>query len=328
MITWFLVRACTMICPVAAALLCAAPAIAQPGPDEPTPAGQETDESLLLSTGALDTKIAVMSFDALGMDSERVARLETLFRKELDRLSKRPLPSWPSIDATIRKSRKLRRCGRSNKCLARIGKALKVNAVVSGNVAGLGDSYILDIKVVSTRTGQEIRRLSTDPLRGNPDELIESMRVAAYRLLAPDELKGSLTVLTDLIGAVVKLDGKEVGKTPLPGPLYKLDLGEHKLEVLATGYVPFKETVAVRFQKSTRVVVRMTTTDAPDPADGAVIPTVTRKRPADTPWYSSKWMYIGVGVTAAIVGGYVGYRLARDPVVDCSQNPGACGAVP
>ena len=294
-------------------------------PDQPAstpdkaPGTPDPDDALLLSTGALDAKIAVMRFDALGMDSERVARLETLFRKELDRLSKQPLPSWATIDETIQKSRELRKCGSTDRCLARIGKALGVEAVVSGNVAALGDAYILDIKVVDSKNGKQIRRISTDPLRGNPDELILSMREAAYKLLAPEQLLGSLTVLTDLIGATVKLDGKPQGKTPLPGPLYKLKLGEHKLEVKAEGFMPFKETVEVRFQKSTRVVVRLVTNEA----DGT-LPTLVRKHPAPRPWYTNKWVYIGVGVTAALVGGLVGYGLSRDEVIDCGANPAAC----
>lgn len=298
----------------------ASPAQAQPAPPEGQ--GGDSDDALLLSTGAIDGEIAVMSFDALGMDAERVARLETLFRKELDRLSKRPLPSWPTIQATIQKSRKLRGCNLGNACLARIGKALGVKVVVSGNVAALGDSYVLDIKAVSVKTGKELRRFSTEPLRGNPDELILSMRVAAYRLLAPEELLGSIVVLTDLVGATVKLDGKVVGKTPLPGPLYKLALGEHQLEVLAKDYIPYRQTVEVRFQKTTRVIVRLATSEEPiiDPS----LPPVVRKRPAPSPWYTSTWMYVGVGVVAGVVGGYVGYRLARDPVIDCGVTPTAC----
>src|SRR5258708_40044595 len=42
---------------------------------------------------ALNQKLAVWRFDALGIDPELVARLETLFRMELDRLDQPPIPS-------------------------------------------------------------------------------------------------------------------------------------------------------------------------------------------------------------------------------------------
>ena len=50
------------------------------------PAPQEPEE-------VLDQKLAVWRFDALGIDPELVARLETLFRMELDRLDKQAMPS-------------------------------------------------------------------------------------------------------------------------------------------------------------------------------------------------------------------------------------------
>src|SRR5512136_631197 len=49
----------------------------------------------------LDQKLAVWRFDALGIDPALVAQLETLFRMELDRLDKQPMPSRRDIDRTI-----------------------------------------------------------------------------------------------------------------------------------------------------------------------------------------------------------------------------------
>ena len=51
---------------------------------------------------------------------------------------------------------------------------------------------------------------------------------------------------------------------------------------------------------------------------------IIRQRPAARPWYTSRWFYVGVGVAAAVVGGFVGYRLARDSEIDCQANPMAC----
>ncbi len=294
------------------ALSHATPAFAQPA----------ADDDILLSTGALEAKIAVIGFDALGMDAERVTRLEALFRNELARLARNPMPSRRTIEQTISNSKKLRRCTGEDSCLGEIGEALGVDVVVTGNVAALGDSYVLNIKVVQAGTGKRLGRIASQPLRGNPDELIDAVRLAAYRLLAPEQLLGSITVLSDLVGATVYLDDKEVGKTPLPGPIYKLQLGEHKLDVKAADYRPFQQTVNVRFQKTTRVVVRLATED--QPVIGNNGEPIIRKRRAATPWYGSRWFYIGVGVTAAVVGGLVGYQLANDTEIDCSQNPMAC----
>jgi hypothetical protein len=309
-----------------------ASAWAQPVP-APAPApvegGAEPDvaaDAVATAVGpeqALTQKIAVLSLDALGMDEERVARLEALFRMELDRLASEPLPTRRDIDKAIASKKDLRNCSGDDKCVAAIGKQLGVEIVVTGSVGALGDSYVVNIKAVDVATAKQLRRIATDPLRGSPDELIEAVRVAAYRLLAPEQLKGSITVLTDLVGATVSVDGAPTGSTPLPGPISKLELGKHQLRVAADGYVPFEEEVDVRFQKSTRVVVRLA---AEEPAGGIGVDPITRivEHDAPTPWYSSTWFYVGVGVAAVVIGGVAGYAMGKDDVIDCGAQPEAC----
>ncbi len=288
------------------AAIAAPPALAQPAgaPAPPT----------------IGRSIAVLGFDALGMDADRVARLETLFRMELERLAGTPSPSPREIARALRGTT-LARCGGENPCLAAIGKKLAVEVVVTGNVAQLGDSHIINIKAIDAVTGKELRRIKSDPLRGTPDELIDAVRVAAYRLLAPERLLGSVTVLADIAGAEVRLDGRPVGKTPLPRAIERIPLGKHRLEVVADGYSPFADQVEVRFQKTTRVLVTL--------AAEAVRPRLDLARrgkpqPAPTHWYSSTWFLVGAGVAAVVVGASIGYALSRQDVVDCSAAPESC----
>ncbi len=289
---------------------------AQPAPS-PTDEGPGPEE-------ALTQRIAVWRIDALGMPPELVARLETLFRMELDRLATRPLPTRMQIDKAIGTG-PLASCSGDDKCVADVGKKVGVDVMVTGSVAALGDSYILNIKAVDVKTGQQIRRIATDPLRGSPDELIEAIRVAAYRLLAPEQLHGSIVVLTDLVGASVMLDGKPAGKTPLPAPIAKLPIGSHTLRVEAAGYVPFEDKVEVRFQKSTRVVVRLVTKDAPMGPDGPV-PMRDVESGGARHWYTSPWAYVAVGAGAILIGGIVGHELGKPTVIDCTgaNPPGVC----
>lgn len=266
---------------------------------------------------AIDKKIAVLGLDALGVDAERVQRLESLFRMELARLAGKPTPSRKQIDAKL-KNTKLARCGGETGCLAAIGRKLGVDLVVSGNVASLGDSYVVNIKVVDSKGGSEIRRIQSDPLKGESDELIEPIRVAAYRLLAPDQLEGSVTILADIKGADVVLDGKQIGKTPLTGPVTGLDIGKHKLSVTASGFSPFESEITVRFQKTSRVVVRL----AGDSGAGNLVHPVVPVNKGK-PWYNKTWFYVTVGVAAVAVGGIIGYAIAKDDVIDCPPM-GAC----
>jgi hypothetical protein len=253
---------------------------------------------------AITQRIGVWRIDALGIEPELVARLETLFRMELDRLSAKPMPARREIDRVI--GGELRDCTGEDKCLAAIGRKINVDVMVSGSVGALGDNYILNIKAVDVAGAKQIRKIQSDPLRGSPDELIEGIRVAAYKLLAPEQLHGSIAILSDLVGATVTLDGKDVGKTPLPGPITRQPLGEHVLRVEAKGFDPFEDKVVIRFQKSTRVVVRLVT--KVDPNSGTVV-----VRPRD-PWYSRWYVVAAIGVVAIGAGVMIGRELAvADP---------------
>ncbi len=290
-------------------------AVAQPTPDPSpdAPMDPNADEGPGPEE-ALTQRIAVWRLDALGIEAELVARLETLFRSELDRLAKNPLPTRKQMDTAVGKDAKLRECTGEDKCLTAIGGKVGVDVMVTGSIAALGDSYTLNIKAVDVQTGKQLRRIATDPLRGSPDELIEAVRVAAYSLLAPDQIYGSIVVLSDLVGASVSLDGTRVGMTPLPASLSKLSLGIHKLKVEAQGYLPFEEDVEVRFQKSSRVVVRLAAEQVdPNPALG---PT-TIDRGSKKPWYTSRWMYVGAGVAALLIGAAIGWAIGEDDVISC-----------
>lgn len=277
-----------------------APASPSPGaPIAPLGAAVEVDAP----EHALTQKIAVWRFDALGIEPALVAQLEALFRSELDRLAATPLPSRREIERKI--SEPLSSCTGEAKCLATIGKRLGVEVMVAGSVGSLGDNFLLDIKVVDVATAKQLRRITTDPLRGTPDELIESVRVAAYRLLAPEQLHGSIAILSDLIGGEVSIDGKRVGQTPLPAPISKLALGQHTVRVSARGYVPFEEKVEVRFQKSARVEVRLVVDLSAGP------PPPLPEKPAPRSWYSRTWVMVAIGVGAVVTGAIIGQKLGE-----------------
>ena len=279
-------------------LALALPAHAQPGPEE-----------------LLDKKIAVWRFDALGIDPEIVQRLETLFRMELDRLDKVPQPSRRDIERTVTSAEQ--NCTGEEKCLQSIGKRLGVEYVVTGTVGSLGDNYVLNIKVVDVASGRS-QRIQSDPLRGSPDELIEGVRVAAYRLLAPQQIHGALQIQSDLIGAAVTLDGKSLGKTPLAsgGVVAKLPLGTHRLRVEAPGYDPFDSDVDVHFQKVSPVVVRL--------LQSAPVGSGRTIREERSPIYTKPWFIgaVGAGVVllAVLIGasaGHVDCYINGDPSTPC-----------
>jgi hypothetical protein len=260
----------------------------QPTALPPEPAPEET----------LDKKIAIWRFDALGIDPEIVQRLETLFRMELGRLDRQPIPTPRAIERAT--SDKERECTGEEKCLATIGKRLGVDLVVTGTVGSLGDNYVLTIKAVDVATAKS-QKIQSEPLRGSPDDMIDSVRVAAYTLLAPAQLHGAVQIQTDLVGAEVSLDGKELGKTPLAnqGVIGKLALGRHKLRVAARNYEPIEQDVDVHFQKVSPVVVHLLPSE--------VLPTGPVVRRDAPPFYERTWFVVAVGVAVVAIGAWAGY---------------------
>lgn len=290
------------------------PALAQPVPGPTVTPPSEAAEAD--TSAALTQRIGVWRLDALGMEAELVTRLEALFRSELDRLAATPIP--PRRDTERLAGRALADCTGQDRCLADIGKKVGVEVMVSGSVAAMGDSYVLDIKAVDVATATQLRRIATDPLRGTPDDLIDSVRVAAYRLLAPAELHGSISILSDIVGAEVKLDGKLVGKTPLLAPLRGVALGPHELRLDAEGSEPFVETVDVRFQKTSRVLVSLTPTE-PEAPPAPIVRTVRR-----SPWYSRWYAWVAVGAVAIAGGLAIGSLAGSADVINCDAGGAGC----
>ena len=295
---------------VASALMVAAPIAPRAAPASAPETGPEE---------ALDQKLAVWRFDALGIDPELVARLETLFRMELDRLDKQPMPSRRDIDRAI--TGDARDCTGEDRCLAAIGKKLGVDVIVTGTVGQLGDNYVLTIKAVEVATARPLQKIQSDPLRGQPDDLIEGVRVAAYRLLAPGQLHGAIQVQTDLVGAAVQLDGAPLGKTPLPnnGVIGKLALGKHRLRVAAASYDhPYDDDIEVHFQKVSPVVVHLIPSTE-------VIGTGKVERIERRPLYTRTWFIVAVGVAALGLGAAIGYGLGHVKVCHAGPQGDASG---
>lgn len=257
---------------------------------------------------AADRGLAIFRIDHLGVDAQIVARLEGLLRVELNRLADASMPSAARVREVLEGRPALQNCTGDVRCLSQIGKLLGVERIISGNVGGLGDDYVVNLKIVDVERGKELRKIQ-EPIAGQPDRLIEAVRVAAYGLVAPERLRGALTVLADQPGADVRLNGQRIGKTPLP-TVRGLRVGTYNLRVSKPGYTEVTRPVRVRFQKTAQVVVKL---EAPDGATPA--PRLTRR---PYPWYTRWWFWTAVGVVAAGAGAGLGYALAgEDKGINC-----------
>jgi hypothetical protein len=130
-------------------------------------------------------------------------------------------------------------------------------------------------------------------------------------------LVGSVVVKTDVEGAVVFIDERRVGETPVKGPLY-VDLGEHEIQVKRAGAELHREIVKVAGGQS--VVVEVEVEAAGEKAAAAEKPEdlSPSRSPAGRGEQEAKgpgggevhrlwtWVAAGVGGAAAIAAGVTG----------------------
>lgn len=280
------------------------------------------------SASARAQKVALWRIDPLGgLKPDVVASLESLLTQELGRLCSEIVPSAKTL-ALQQRNRRLRSCQGADACIAALGRYLRARYVVTGNLASLGQNYVVTLKLVDSKSRTSVRRIS-QPLSGQPEQLIEAVRVAAYRLLAPHKLLGTLQIIVNLAGARLFLDGRAVGTSPLRSPLDNLTVGTHVLKITHPTHLDFIKKVDVRFQKTTTVRVNMVkprTVPVPKGPTGPVV------RDRVVPFYGKWWFWTAVTVVAVAVGATVGFfagralRPSTPPVVNCDNN--ACAGGP
>jgi hypothetical protein len=254
---------------------------------------------------------ALFRLDPLGIEEQIVEQLERILRVELERVIGRPLPSREKVEKVAAQNPKLAACTADPQCLVPLAKALGASRIVAGNVGGLADSYVVNLKLVD-KDGRELRRV-TAPLRGSPEELIDEIRVAAYRLVAPEKLVGAIALLSDVPGATISVDGNAVGQTPLPGPLGGLAVGVHHLSVTREGFSGFDEDVPVRFEKTTQVVVHQA-------AVSEKAKRAERRRQGEMPVYTKWWFWTAMAVSAVATGVAIGFAIPRQEPRTCNNQ--------
>ncbi|HZS36695.1 MAG TPA: PEGA domain-containing protein [Polyangia bacterium] len=269
--------------------------------------------SLAAAPAPARARYALFRLDPLGIAPEIVAQLERLLRIELERVVGQPLPSRAEVDRAALASPQLAECTADPACLAPLARALNATRIVAGNVGGLADSYVVNLKLVDS-DGRELRRVAAT-LRGSPEELIDEVRVAAYRLVAPEKLVGAIAILSEVPGATVMLDGAAVGQTPLMGPLAGLSVGVHKLAVERPGFSPFEEDVPVRYEKTTQVVVRQRAVTE------AARRELERRAPEGRkPIYARWYFWTGLAVVTVGVAVGIGFAIPKQDVTRCAPG--------
>lgn len=114
-----------------------------------------------------------------------------------------------------------------------------------------GDANLGDIEAVASDIGEELlrRRVECTPAEVKPAAPIEQSTAANKPADAEVSIESSVE------NAEVYVDGRFVGNAPLPK--FRLSVGDHTIEVRASGYETWKRELSVSPNASSRVIAQL-----------------------------------------------------------------------
>jgi hypothetical protein len=242
--------------------------------------------------------VALIPLRPLGVPPDLVHALQVTLRNELAALPEARLASEKELAEQLKREPD---CDAKIACAALAASRAGARELIMGTASQLGDAYMIDLKLLDAHSAAEIRR-STHPVAGSPDALIDTLREAVVQLLAPARFVGAIKVeVTGAAGAMLFVDGKHVGSTPLAKPIEGLTPGPHTVRVVAEGKgAEASAFVDVRFGQVTNARIELKPLQA---VPIAALPGAAAPNPARKPWMRPVAVgTFGAGVAAAIVG--------------------------
>jgi hypothetical protein len=239
--------------------------------------------------------IAMMPLSSLGSTDESVDAVEQLLQGELNKLlgERLILP-----DALHEQPEHIRTafhtCEGVVACLVEVMGGLGWDAFIVGNLAGLGERRVINLKLIDVHSGSEVRRAS-EKASGDESQLIVNIRKAAVQLVAPHLFTGDIELVASQSNVTVQLDGKLLGVTPLAQTRVSVPAGHHALEASGEGLVPFSTMLTIAYGETKTVTVDLAQSTA---FMGGSTPFRHR-------WWT--WAIAGAGLVAVGLGSYFNY---------------------
>jgi hypothetical protein len=238
--------------------------------------------------------LAILEFRAGSTAVPQIgARMAKILRKETSHTIIDP-DDARRADAHIDEA--VAKCDGEARCVAGLGEKLGADEVILVGVSELGDVLVLAIQRIDAKTAAVQTRAADSISHGSePDD--PAIDGYLKKLLPPaDFLRyGTLRVDANLSGALVEVNGKARGTTPIQ-PVSLEAPQTIDVRVSKPGYVDFKVRIDV----------------TPD-ATVAVRPILTRKGMVQPAWYGKWWVWTiaGAVVAGATTGGV--FLLERPP---------------
>jgi hypothetical protein len=195
--------------------------------------------------------------------------------------------------------RQLLGCSDDQRCLSETAGALDADRLVSGSLTILERTALVTVRLIDAPRGRTLARATTTLLDATEKELVDAARRLAYEVVTGRRLdtSGVLRLRVDRPGAVVTLDGKELGRSPLPSAPRVLE-GPHTVVVQKDGYVRWSSTVSVP-------------PGGEVPVDAQLVPIRLLGESARSRLWAWSWTATGVAVVG-LAGGLYLHKTADD----------------
>jgi len=169
-------------------------------------------------------------------------------------------------------------------------------------------------------------------LDGAPDASPEDRADAQSSVAELQKRLGQLTIVCDMAGAIIRIDGKALGPAPLAKPVWSAP-GMHQVTATQKGVAPAVEDVEVSAGASTTVVLRIgqpavSVVPPPVAATAPPVEIVTAPPPAGTSqgwWLGRKWTWVAAGATVVLAGAAAGVGITVNSRYDELNN--SCGSM-
>lgn len=196
-------------------------------------------------------RVVVSELSGLGLDNKVIGAFARYLETSLKTIDGVTLISSIDVELALQdpRNRELADCAGGTRartlCAAKTGALVGANVVIYGTIGAIGESYSVNLRAVDVATERQLVK-HTATISGSRDRLIPEVRLAAFKLVAPDRIFGALKIDTDVAGVVVEIDGKEVGTTPLKDPIADLRPGSHTVVLRRPGFREFQQEFRIK----------------------------------------------------------------------------------
>lgn len=222
--------------------------------------------------GKANPKMAVPDFQTSAGNESLAAMVAGSVATEIDRTGLFLVTTSDQVRAllSLDRQRQLLGCN-DDSCNSNIAEQLGVDFMVNGRLTRLTDAkkattgLTLDLAIIDTKTG---KRVSSREVKGSSEaDLVSKLTENVAALISPllTGRQGFIVVIASEDGSVVKVDGTQLGTTPMTQRL-QVPGGPHVLRIEKEGFTSVQKQVKVAPDQVTEEAVRLM--PSPDFIDG------------------------------------------------------------